>query len=267
MNPLAVNRPSGSRSVQRAGGSRAMRRACGVRPALRVPAIAAAANPRERLLHASGRGNAEGLDAYHPGRALAWFAALVVAAAFWAAFALGAAQRPGPDLVRARGPRDQAHAQLATVEVEVADVVRTRRSGRSWSSISQRRDASASGASSADSIWKPRFSGARRSDPRVVRVRLPSPRLLALDPRIEWSRKGGWMNRSLPRTAIVGCCRPRRAGPRGQGRRNRGEGRGARAGASRRLRARRSLESADRDRSAGSRNPADAFRALTRGRE
>ena len=138
-----------------------------------------------------------------PGRALAWFfAALVVAAAFWAAFALG--RRSAADGRISSAPVVLAIkriAQLATVEVEVADVVRYEEV-RTILVFDFPKGATLRlrGRVTGGFDLQPRFSAVHAEPTQtVVRVRLPPPRLLALDPRIEWfDEKGGWINPITP---------------------------------------------------------------------
>lgn len=138
-----------------------------------------------------------------PGRALAWFfAALVVAAAFWAAFALG--RRSASEGRISSAPVVLAIkriAQLATVEVEVADIVRYEEVRTILvfdfpKGATLRLRGRVMGGFDMES-----HDFQVRADPvrKIVRVRLPPPRLLALDPRIEWfEEKGGWINPITP---------------------------------------------------------------------
>jgi hypothetical protein len=137
------------------------------------------------------------------GRVVAFFvSALILAAALWAAFALG--RRSGAAGRVSSAPVVLAMkriAQLATVEIQIADVVRyeevktflvfdfpkgatLRLRGRVLGGFD---------------LENPMFGV--QSDPvrRIVHVRLPPPRLIALDPHFEWfEEKSGWINPITP---------------------------------------------------------------------
>jgi Protein of unknown function (DUF4230) len=137
------------------------------------------------------------------GRFIAFvLAALILAAALWAAFALG--RRFGASGRVSSAPVVLAMkriAQLATVEIQIADVVRyeevktflvfdfpkgatLRLRGRVLGGFD---------------LESPEFGV--KTDPvrHVVRVRLPRPRLIALDPHFEWfEEKDGWINPITP---------------------------------------------------------------------
>ncbi|HEY7113006.1 MAG TPA: DUF4230 domain-containing protein [Thermoanaerobaculia bacterium] len=122
---------------------------------------------------------------------------MIVAVGLWTAYRAG--RRAGPERASA-APVVQAMrtiAQLATVEIQVSDVVRyeevktillidfpksatLRLRGRVLGGFDL---ASRDFAVEADAVR------------RTVRVRLPRPRLLAIDPRFEWfDEKDGWIN-------------------------------------------------------------------------
>jgi hypothetical protein len=128
-----------------------------------------------------------------------WFVAgLVAAAGLWGAFALGrrtaAAGRvsSAPIVVAMK-----KIAQLATVEVEVADVVRYEEIRTILvfdfpKSATLRLKGRVTGGFDLQSSD---FGVSADGPARVVHVRLPRPRLLALDPRFEWfDEKSGWIN-------------------------------------------------------------------------
>ena len=125
-------------------------------------------------------------------------AGIAAAAGLWGAFSLG--RRAGAAGSVSSAPIVMAMrrvAQLATVEVEVADVVRyediktilvfdfpksatLRLKGRVLGGFD---------------LQSPDFSVSTDAAGRVVHLRLPPPRLLALDPRFEWfDEKSGWIN-------------------------------------------------------------------------
>ena len=139
------------------------------------------------------------------GRFLVWFfAVLLTAAAFWGAFALGrrtaaaAGQVSSAPVVLAM----KKIAQLATVEVEVADVVRYEEIKTVLivfdfpkSATLRLRGRVAGGFD----LQSPDFGITADGPGRVVHMRLPRPRLLALDPRFEWfDEKSGWINPITP---------------------------------------------------------------------
>jgi hypothetical protein len=137
------------------------------------------------------------------GRVLAWFfAVLVAAAAFWAAFALGrrsaAAGRVSSAPVVLAMKRI---ANLATVEVQVADVVRYEEVKTIFmfdfpkGATLRLRGRVLGGFDLQSSDFSVRADSIRR----IVHVRLPAPRLIALDPRFEWfEEKSGWVNPITP---------------------------------------------------------------------
>jgi hypothetical protein len=137
------------------------------------------------------------------GRLLAWFfAALVAAAAFWAAFALGRRSASGGRVSSAPVVLAMKRiAQLATVEVDVADIVRYEEVKTIFvfdfpKGATLRLRGRVLGGFDMESA-----EFAVRADPirKIVHVRLPRPRLLALDPRFEWfEEKGGWINPITP---------------------------------------------------------------------
>ncbi len=132
------------------------------------------------------------------GLAAGMAAAVLVAAGLWIAYRVGrhagAAGRTSsaPVVVAMR-----KIAQLATVEIQVSDVVRyeevktflvfdfpksatLRLSGRVLGGFD---------------LASPEFSVEADAGRRAVRIRLPRPRLLAIDPRFEWfDEKSGWIN-------------------------------------------------------------------------
>jgi len=92
-------------------------------------------------------------------------------------------------------------AQLATVEIQVSDVVRYEEIKTYFvfdfpkSATLRLRGRVLGGFDLSD----PDFDIRADSAQRVVRVRLPRPRLLAIDPRFEWfDEKGGWINPITP---------------------------------------------------------------------
>jgi Protein of unknown function (DUF4230) len=138
-----------------------------------------------------------------PARLLTWLLAVLVAAAgLWAAFALG--RRSAARSRISSAPIVVALkriAQLATVEVEVADVVRyedvkTILMFDFPKSATLRLKGRVLGGFDLES---PDFAVTADAPARVVRMRLPRPRLLALDPRFEWfDEKSGWVNPITP---------------------------------------------------------------------
>jgi hypothetical protein len=136
-------------------------------------------------------------------RWMAGLAALLVAAAgLWGAFSLG--KRAASQQRISSAPVVMAMrriAQLATVEVEVADVVHyeevktflvfdfpkgatLRLRGRVLGGFD---------------LESPDFAVAADATARAVHVRLPRPRLLALDPKFEWfDETSGWINPIKP---------------------------------------------------------------------
>jgi hypothetical protein len=128
--------------------------------------------------------------------------ALIAAAGFWAAFLLGrrsaAAGRVSSSPVVLAMKRI---AQLATVEVQVADVVRYQEIKTILvfdfpkGATLRLRGRVMGGFDLETSDFTVHADALRR----VVRVRLPRPRLLALDPRFEWfDERSGWVNPITP---------------------------------------------------------------------
>jgi hypothetical protein len=133
------------------------------------------------------------------GRVLAGVAAaLLVAAGLGTSYWLG--RRTGEASRVSSAPVVEAIrkiAQLATVEIQVADVVRYEEVKtflvfdfpKSATLRLRGRVLGGFDLSSSD------FSVRTESDRQVVLVHLPRPRLLALDPRFEWfDEKSGWIN-------------------------------------------------------------------------
>jgi hypothetical protein len=131
------------------------------------------------------------------------FAVLLTAAAFWGAFALGRN-------TAARGTVSSAPvvlamkkiAQLATVEVEVADVVRYSEIKTMLLVFDFPKSATIrlrGRVMGGFDLQHPDFGITADGPGRVVHMRLPRPRLLALDPRFEWfDEKSGWINPITP---------------------------------------------------------------------
>jgi len=138
-----------------------------------------------------------------PGRFLAWLFVIVVAAGvLWAAFALGrrsaeAGRVSSAPVVLAM----KRIATLATVEVQVADVVRYEEIKTIFvfdfpKGATLRLRGRVLGGFDLES---PDFSVRANPIQRTVHVRLPAPRLLALDPRLEWfEERSGWINPITP---------------------------------------------------------------------
>jgi uncharacterized protein DUF4230 len=132
-------------------------------------------------------------------RGLAAGLALAVLAglALWAAYRAG--RRAGPERASA-APVVQAMrsiAQLATVEIQVSDVVRYEEVKTILlidfpkSATLRLRGRVLGGFDLAS----PEFGVAPDAGGRTVHVRLPRPRLLTIDPRFEWfDEKSGWIN-------------------------------------------------------------------------
>src|SRR5215813_12853977 len=137
------------------------------------------------------------------GRFIAFFlAALILAAALWAAFALG--RRSGAAGRVSSAPVVLAMkriAQLATVEIQISDVVRYEEVKTFLvfdfpKSATLRLRGRVLGGFDLSS---PDFRTDADASRRIVRVRLPRPRLLAVDPRFEWfDEKSGWVNPITP---------------------------------------------------------------------
>jgi Protein of unknown function (DUF4230) len=137
------------------------------------------------------------------GRVLAGVASvLLVAAGLWVAYLLG--RRTGAASRTSSAPIVAAIrkiAQLATVEIQVADVVRYEEVKSFFvfdfpkSATLRLRGRVLGGfdlSSPGFTVW---------TDParRIVRVRMPRPRLLAVDPRFEWfDERSGWINPITP---------------------------------------------------------------------
>lgn len=133
------------------------------------------------------------------GRALAAIlGALLLAAALGAAFWLGT--RVGADRGTSSAPVVVAMrriARLATVELQVSDVVRYEEVATFLvfdfpKSATLRLRGRVLGGFD---LTAPGFRIEPQEGRRIVRVRLPRPRLLAIDPRFEWfDEKSGWIN-------------------------------------------------------------------------
>jgi len=136
-------------------------------------------------------------------RVVTWLAALVLAAAaLWGAFALGrrvAAQQSISSAPVVKAMR--RIAQLATVEVEVADVVHYEEIKTVLvfdfpKGATLRLRGRVLGGFDLESHD---FAVTADAPARAVHVRLPRPRLIALDPRFEWfEEKSGWINPIRP---------------------------------------------------------------------
>ena len=129
-------------------------------------------------------------------------AGLLLAAALGAAFWLG--RRVGASGAVSAAPIVVAVrriAQLATVEIQVSDVVRYEEVKTFFvfdfpKSATLRLKGRVLGGFDLSS---PDFRTEADSVRRIVRVRLPRPRLLAVDPRFEWfDEKSGWVNPITP---------------------------------------------------------------------
>jgi hypothetical protein len=132
-------------------------------------------------------------------RAAPWLIALACAAAALY-FAARSAWRPSETRSVSAAPVVAAMrriAQLATVEIEVSDVVRYEEV-KSFlvfdfpkSTTLRLRGRVIGGLD----LQSPDFSVVPDAAGSVVRVRLPRPRILALDPRFEWfDERSGWVN-------------------------------------------------------------------------
>jgi hypothetical protein len=129
-------------------------------------------------------------------------AGLLLAAALGAAFWLG--RRVGASGAVSAAPIVVAVrriAQLATVEIQVSDVVRYEEVKTFLvfdfpkSATLRLRGRVLGGFDLSSPGFRTDADGVRR----VVRVRLPRPRLLAVDPRFEWfDEKSGWVNPITP---------------------------------------------------------------------
>ena len=133
------------------------------------------------------------------GRLLLWlFGALLLGACLWIAFLVGrrgaASQRidAAPVVLAIR-----RIAQLATVEIQVADIVRYEEIKTILvfdfpKSATLRLRGRVLGGFD---LGSPDFVVTADTPGHIVHVRLPRPRLLALDPRFEWfDEKSGWVN-------------------------------------------------------------------------
>ena len=131
------------------------------------------------------------------GVAAGFLAALLIGAGLWAAYRAG--RRAGPER-SSSAPVVQAMraiAQLATVEIQVSDVVRYEEVKTILlidfpkSATLRLRGRVLGGFDLAS----PEFGVAPDAEARSVSVRLPRPRLLTIDPRFEWfDEKSGWIN-------------------------------------------------------------------------
>jgi hypothetical protein len=139
-----------------------------------------------------------------PARFLTWLLTVLLAAAgFWGAFVLGRRSAAGNRISSAPIVVAMKRiSQLATVEVEVADVVRYEDVKTILvvfdfpKSATLRLKGRVLGGFDLES---PDFAVTADAPARLVRVRLPRPRLLALDPRFEWfDEKSGWINPITP---------------------------------------------------------------------
>jgi len=136
-------------------------------------------------------------------RRLPWFLlGLLVAAGLWAAYAAG--RRAGSAGRVSSAPVVMAMrriAQLATVEVEVADVVHYEEIKTLFvfdfpKGATLRLRGRVLGGFDLES---PEFGVTADAAARKVHVQLPRPRLLALDPRFEWFEEtNGWINPIKP---------------------------------------------------------------------
>ncbi|HSS45539.1 MAG TPA: DUF4230 domain-containing protein [Thermoanaerobaculia bacterium] len=133
------------------------------------------------------------------GRVLLWFVgALLLAACLWVAFLVG---RRGATNQRIDAApvvlAIRRIAQLATVEVQVADVVRYEEIKTILvfdfpKSATLRLRGRVLGGFD---LGSPDFVVTADTPSHTVHVRLPRPRLLALDPRFQWfDEKSGWVN-------------------------------------------------------------------------
>ncbi|HEV2064126.1 MAG TPA: DUF4230 domain-containing protein [Thermoanaerobaculia bacterium] len=133
-----------------------------------------------------------------------FFATLIAAAGFWGAFALGRRTAAASGSVSS-APVVLAMkkiAQLATVEVEVADVVRYEEIRTMLLVFDFPKSATLrlrGRVMGGFDLQNPDFGITADGPGRVVHMRLPRPRLLALDPRFEWfDEKSGWINPITP---------------------------------------------------------------------
>ncbi len=133
------------------------------------------------------------------GRLLLWFfGALLLAACLWIAFLVGRRGAPSERIDAAPVVLAiRRIAQLATVEIQVADVVRYEEIKTILvfdfpKSATMRLRGRVLGGFDLES---PDFAVTADTPRHTVHVRLPRPRLLALDPRFEWfDEKSGWVN-------------------------------------------------------------------------
>ncbi|HEX7252329.1 MAG TPA: DUF4230 domain-containing protein, partial [Thermoanaerobaculia bacterium] len=138
-----------------------------------------------------------------PGRFLAWLFVIVVAAGIlWGAFALGRRSAEANRVSSAPVVLAMKRiATLATVEVQVADVVRYEEIKTIFvfdfpKGATLRLRGRVMGGFDLES---PDFSVHANPIQKTVHIRLPAPRLLALDPRFEWfEERSGWVNPITP---------------------------------------------------------------------
>ena len=129
-------------------------------------------------------------------------AALIAAAGFWAAFLLGRRSAAGGRVSSSPVVLAMKRiAQLATVEVQVTDVVRYQEIRTILvfdfpkGATLRLRGRVLGGFDLETSDFAVHADAPRR----IVHVRLPRPRLLALDPRFEWfDERSGWVNPITP---------------------------------------------------------------------
>jgi hypothetical protein len=129
----------------------------------------------------------------------ALFGALFLAGAVWVAYQAGRRAREASSAPVVAAIRKIA--QLATVEIQVSDVVRYEEIKTlvvfdfPKSATLRLRGRVLGGFDLSGSDFVVETDSARR----IVRVRLPPPRLLAVDPRFEWfDEKDGWINPITP---------------------------------------------------------------------
>ena len=131
------------------------------------------------------------------GLAAGFFAALLIGAALWAAYRAG--RRAGPERVSSAPVAEAMRkiAELATVEMEISDVVRYEEVKTILlldfpkSATLRLRGRVLGGFDLMDADFAVAPDPARRA----VRVRLPRARLLAIDPHFEWfDEHSGWIN-------------------------------------------------------------------------
>ncbi len=127
------------------------------------------------------------------------FGLLFLAGALWVAYQAGRRSRETSSAPVVAAIRKIA--QLATVEIQVSDVVRYEEIKTlvvfdfPKSATLRLRGRVLGGFDLSGSDFDVETDSARR----IVRVRLPPPRLLAVDPRFEWfDEKNGWINPITP---------------------------------------------------------------------